>query len=154
MKCILWATMLSTVAMLASAEVVAAETLQREMSDEQFDRAGLNRLTAEELEYLNRYLQRADVPQEEQFGSEQVETTAAKRQSEVSEINSSIKGEFTGWEGRTVFRLANGQIWQQRLSGRYRHRATDPEVSITRERFGYYLKIVETGRKIAVKRLK
>ena len=28
-------------------------------------------------------------------------------------IESQIEGEFTGWDGETIFKLVNGQIWQQ-----------------------------------------
>jgi len=31
---------------------------------------------------------------------------------EYAEINSTVLGPFEGWNGRTVFRLANGQQWQ------------------------------------------
>src|SRR5690606_4924947 len=36
-------------------------------------------------------------------------------------IESRIDGEFEGWEGETVFKLLNGQIWQQ-IDGRYKYR--------------------------------
>ncbi len=139
---------------------VAAELLEREMSRDEFKAAGLHRLTAAELRQLNEYLGRANGRVEQKpdagFGEEQLEKPVprATGEGEVAQIRSQIKGDFRGWEGRTVFRLANGQIWQQRLSGRYRYRATDPEVIIERGRFGYYLVIPESGRKIAVKRLK
>jgi len=47
-------------------------------------------------------------------------------------IESRIEGEFTGWEGETIFRLANGQIWQQsRYAYKYRY-AYSPDVLILR----------------------
>ncbi len=133
----------------------ATETLEREMDRSTFHKAGLHRLSEEELAYLNRYLGRADTPPEQRFGAEQLTSEpAVGSEGEVDRISSTIKGAFTGWEGSTVFRLANGQIWQQRVSGRYRYRADNAAVTIERGRFGYYLQVDETGRKVGVKRLK
>ncbi len=45
-------------------------------------------------------------------------------------VTSRIEGEFTGTEDETVFRLDNGQVWQQigyRYRYRYRYR---PQVTI------------------------
>ena len=30
-----------------------------------------------------------------------------------SAIETEIEGDFNGWDGETIFKLANGQIWQQ-----------------------------------------
>ncbi len=136
-------------------DAYAAETLEREMDRSTFEKAGLHRLSEEELAYLNRYLGRADAPPEQRFGAEQLNSKpAVASEGDVDRINSTIKGAFTGWEGSTVFRLANGQIWQQRVSGRYRYRAENAAVTIERARFGYYLQVDDTGRKVGVKRLK
>ena len=132
-----------------------ADTLEQEMSSETFQKSGLHRLTEDELAYLNRYLGRTAAPKEQQFGKEQLSRKrAAPVDGPADELKTTVKGEFTGWKGKTVFRLANGQIWQQRVSGRYRFRAENPAVTIERGRFGYYLTIDETGRKVGVKRLK
>ncbi len=125
------------------------------MSKDVFEQAGLHRLTAEELAYLNRYLGRTDAPPEQRFGAEQVQArTPAAQVVEVDRIQSHITGKFEGWSGKTVFRLANGQVWKQRVAGRYRVNRTDPAVTIERGRFGYYLVIDDTGRKVGVNRLK
>lgn len=92
--------------------------------------------------------QRAD-----DFGSEQLKKPVAKEAPEA--ITARIKGEFKGWSGKTIFRLDNGQVWQQRVGGNYRSaRRTDPEVVVERGRFGYYLRLVETGRSVGVKRIR
>ena len=39
--------------------------------------------------------------------------TSAGVSSCVPAVNSNIDGEFEGWDGDTIFRLMNGQIWQQ-----------------------------------------
>jgi hypothetical protein len=81
------------------------------------------------------------------FGIEQTEQG-------VQEIRARIVGEFTGWDGRTDFVLDNGQVWRQSTSGTYKHRATAPEVTITRALVGYKLRLVETKRSINVRRVK
>ncbi|MBI2260794.1 MAG: hypothetical protein HYU62_03930 [Caulobacterales bacterium] len=47
-------------------------------------------------------------------------------------IESRIDGEFSGWDGETVFKLANGQIWQQASYDYEYHYAYSPEVFIVR----------------------
>ncbi|MEM1230431.1 MAG: hypothetical protein AAGI15_07845 [Pseudomonadota bacterium] len=72
----------------------------------------------------------------------------------ATRIRTRIRGEFEGWTGKTLFRLENGQIWRQRIGGRYRLRRTAPEVEVFKGRFGYYLKLLETGRQVGVRRVK
>ncbi len=69
------------------------------------------------------------------------------------ELVSRISGDFSGWDGETVFRLENGQVWRQRLRGRYFYSGPpQPEVRITRNYLGFYkLTVVETGKSIGVK---
>lgn len=73
---------------------------------------------------------------------------------EITEIRARVVGAFAGWDGQTVFKLDNGQHWRQSTSGTYRFKATDPEVIIEKGVFGYKLRLVETRRSIAVRRIK
>jgi hypothetical protein len=45
-------------------------------------------------------------------------------------IESSIDGEFKGWDGSTIFKLSNGQIWQQSSYAYMYHYAYNPPVLI------------------------
>lgn len=75
--------------------------------------------------------------------------------SEESEINTRILPPFTGWTGRTIFTMENGQVWQQRMDGNYAFKGTDTRVVITRGAFGLdRMRLVESGRWIGVKRIK
>ncbi len=167
---------LSLTAALCSSAALGAPL--DEMSSAEFERAGLDKLSSEELRYLKEYLAaqpdvattqttapaaRSDRPSPSQpprkkptdddFGKEQLEQTVEANVPE--QIRSTLKGEFRGWGGNTTFRLANGQVWQQRVGGRYRSpKRVEPEVVIERGRFGYYLKLVETGRAVGVKRIR
>ena len=95
----------------------------------------------------------SDEAPDARFGQEQI---AKPLEADVPEqISARLQGEFRGWDGQTVFRLDNGQVWRQRVGGSYRSpRRTDPEVVVEKGRFGYYLKIVESGRTVAVKRIR
>lgn len=70
---------------------------------EQFQAAGLHRLSPEELATLNRLLRddQATVVRR---------ATAPDREQEP--VRSAITGEFRGWSTGTVFTLANGDRWQ------------------------------------------
>lgn len=71
-----------------------------------------------------------------------------------SVIESRIDGEFEGWEGETVFKLMNGQIWQQvTYSYTYRYDYM-PEVLIYPSRGFCMLRVEGIDEAIAVQRLK
>ena len=69
-------------------------------------------------------------------------------------IKSTYVGEFTGWDGDTVFRLENGQVWQQAEQGRMSWKAENPEVTISRGMFGVYrLSVKGVNKKVKVRRI-
>lgn len=84
------------------------------------------------------------------FGLEQardVERTA-------DSIRSRVPGLFLGWTGDTVFRLENGQVWEQAESGSFGVRLENPEVEISRGWFGgYFLAVEGLNRRVRVKRV-
>lgn len=69
-------------------------------------------------------------------------------------IESRIDGEFSGWEGETIFKLENGQIWQQASYAymySYKYR---PKVLIFRTVGGYEMQVEGVRDRIRVTRLK
>lgn len=69
-------------------------------------------------------------------------------------IESRIKGEFSGWQGETIFKLMNGQIWQQ-IDGRYKYKYKySPKVIIFRSGKGYEMQVENVDGRIRVQRLK
>ena len=71
------------------------------------------------------------------------------------EVRATVLPPFKGWDGKTVFRLDNGQVWQQRRSGRYTYRGEDSSVVITKNSFGFYdMRLLEADRSVGVKRIK
>ena len=56
-------------------------------------------------------------------------------------IKTQIDGDFEGWEGETIFKMMNGQIWQQSSYAYMYHHAYSPEVIIYETSRGYMMKV-------------
>lgn len=69
-------------------------------------------------------------------------------------IESRIDGEFEGWEGETIFKLMNGQIWQQVTYSYTYHYDYMPEVLIYPSQGFCMLQVEGIDKTIAVQRLK
>ena len=142
------------------------------LTPEEFAKAGLNKLTPEELTFLEQALashqqvtaQAAPVAPTEKvvkstdkaaasFGAEQV--TPATRVVTEQELHAHIEGTIESFSGRAVFVLDNGQIWQQRIPDTvyFSPALVNPEVIITRGFVGYKMVIVEANRIVFVKRI-
>ena len=68
-------------------------------------------------------------------------------------IESRIDGEFTGWTGQTVFKLQNGQYWQQVSYAYTYHYAYSPAVTIAKEGSSYRLRVDGVNDSITVELL-
>ena len=66
-------------------------------------------------------------------------------------IESRIDGEFEGWEGETIGKLMNGQIWLQ--TEYHYHYAYMPEVLIYSSGSGYKMKVDGVNRAVGVRRI-
>ena len=69
-------------------------------------------------------------------------------------IESQIDGEFNGWDGETIVKLTNGQIWQQTEYYYYYLYAYMPHVIVDRASGGYKMKVEGIEKAIRVERLK
>ncbi len=69
-------------------------------------------------------------------------------------IQSSINGEFKGWEGETIFPLLNGQIWQQATYSYKYHYAYMPSVIIYSISSRYRMEVEGMDGSVYVKRLR
>lgn len=131
-----------------------APDVRRLMSPEEFRDAGLERLSPAEIEALNAWVLRYTASDAVVLRRSNSSVREEIRNAEAAVIRSRIVGEFRGWNGDTVFRLQNGQTWQQRIGGRWFHRATDPEVEVRRNMLGYWeLRVVDADRSVGVKPL-
>ena len=95
--------------------------VQELMTSEEFGAAGLDKLSAEELKALDRWLLRYttdDVPELVKEVPELKESAALKAavtppsqpEPEPERVVSRVQGKFKGWSGKTVFKLENGQV--------------------------------------------
>jgi hypothetical protein len=80
--------------------------VRRFMTAGEFNAAGLDKLSSQELAVLNQWLGKF---------TQQILQAAQGGGSCSSVIESQIDGTFQGWSGETVFKLTNGQIWQQSI---------------------------------------
>jgi hypothetical protein len=85
-------------------------------------------------------------------GSKGRTPTPAQGRGEI--IESRIDGEFQGWEGETIFKLTNGQIWQQSTYAYTYTYKFMPKVMIIKTGRGYELQVEGMERRIGVSRLK
>jgi len=69
-------------------------------------------------------------------------------------IETRMEGEFEGWDGDTIFKLANGQIWQQITYAYTYHYAFRPKVMIIKTNGAYKMKVDGVAGTIFVKRIK
>ncbi len=143
------------------------------LSAEAFEESGLSKLSEFELRLLSGNLFgwkttesvklhastaapiREPEAEEERFGEETLKRTLEAEEDSLREIRTRIEGNFDGWNGETVFRLTNGQVWKQVDDKTFVISEKEPEVSIQKGMFGaYYLSIEGYGARCKVKRVK
>lgn len=135
--------------------------LAKLMSPEEYSRSGLAKLSDEERAALDAWFARFQAGELQAARTEAVVAAVEEAREEVREaraaerIEARIVGPFAGWSGSTVFRLDNGQVWRQRLPGRYKHEGGDsPDVVISRNALGFYvLTVTASGRRTGVEKL-
>lgn len=124
------------------------------MTPGEFEAAGLGKLSPEEIEALNRWVLRYTVKDVPEIRTHNDVVREEVRKAETEGVRTRIAGEFRGWYGDTVFRLENGQVWRQRLPGKWYHKANSPEVELKKNVMGYWvLRVVDADRSIGVKRV-
>ena len=69
-------------------------------------------------------------------------------------IESSIDGEFSGFEGEKVFKLLNGQVWQQMDFTFHYHYAYGPRVMIYQANGGTMMKVDGVDKAVRVMQLR
>jgi hypothetical protein len=149
---------LLSIGILASALAEAEEAaksfpgIESLMSHQEFQAAGLDKLSPAEREALNSFLIRYTAEDAPVLLTTDEEVLQAVQEQEIASV---IQQPFKGWSGDTVFRLENGQVWQQRRRGNYAYRGTHPEVLISRNFMGFFrMELVENGKAVQVTRIK
>lgn len=69
-------------------------------------------------------------------------------------IENSIDGTFNGWGGDTIFKLRNGQIWQQSSFDYKYHYDYSPDVTIYKSGSGYKMNVDGVDSAVSVTRVK
>jgi hypothetical protein len=78
-----------------------------------------------------------------------------KKPASDSSFEATLTGNFTGWSGKTVFRLDDGQVWRQRSAANYRHRGTDVRVKFKKNWMGgWEMTVVSSGKTVLVSKVK
>ncbi|WP_300614791.1 hypothetical protein [Dokdonella sp.] len=146
--------------LLAAAGAVAAQTqsptLEERMSQAEFRSTGLDKLSPEELQRLNAWLQAHGGGTQTKYVSASGKPVFYPDSTERDLIETRITGTFTGWRGKSVFRLDNGQEWQQAESGTFSAGEMDnPKVKIKPMMLGSWLMVVDgCGCSVRVQRVK
>lgn len=166
-------------ALCAVASSVAAEGFLKSLPADQFAAAGLNKLTDEELARLEKLIAERDAgakaaaatttatisaapkPEEKPSGPSWLRALVtlqetAEKPDAAEAIQTRLVGDYDGWTGKTVFKLENGQIWQQ-VSGSERvdDKRVAPAVKIYPGMMGaYWLEIEGVRERVKVKPVK
>ena len=111
-------------------------SIKQAMSPEEFHKAGLDKLSDEELGNLDRWL---SGDREKTAKKAAVRTSKAKMDLIVSRVN----GSFGGLSGGTVIELEDGTAWKQaNVDDRFRGSPVDhPGAAVIRGVFGYKMRI-------------
>jgi hypothetical protein len=118
-------------------------SIQQMMTPEEFKAAGLNKLSPEELQKLDAWLQ-GYRQVAEQAGEKKGSARAERTKMDL--IVSRVDGTFNGLTGRTIIRLEDGTVWKQaNADDRYRPKTTDhPAAAVIHGIFGYKMRIEGT----------
>jgi hypothetical protein len=81
------------------------------------------------------------------------QSAGSSPQSAPTSIESRIDGAFEGWEGETIVKLMNGQIWLQTEYYYHYHYSYMPEVLIYSSGSGYKMKVNGVNRAVRVRRI-
>src|SRR4029450_2780294 len=126
-----------------AAQPEMAGSIKEMMSPEEFKAAGLNKLSPDQLQKLDAWLQGYRQITEQKA---EKKATARAEKTKMDVIVSRVDGSFTGLTGRTVIRLEDGTVWKQaNADDRYRSKNPDhPAAAVIHGVFGYKMQIEGT----------
>src|SRR3954469_14702865 len=139
--CLVLASLLSLSA--AEPEATPFPGVEKAMTPEQYEAAGLSKLDAAERAKLDQFIRNYVSVSNEKVATSAVDKAVKENKVSAPEIiNSRIVGPFTGYNGRTVFTLENGQRWaQSQRDSAYYPKMESPGVIIVKKGFGYRMYI-------------
>ena len=149
---LLWCVVLGFCLILASFEPARSAqpdmsgSIKEVMSPEEFKAAGLNKLSGDELQKLDAWLQGYRQVTEQAAEKKATAKASAESHAKMDLLVSRVDGTFNGLMGRTVIRLEDGTVWRQaNADDRYRAKVTDhPAAAVIHGVFGYKMRIEGT----------
>ncbi|MEP6685606.1 MAG: hypothetical protein ABJB22_02415 [Verrucomicrobiota bacterium] len=113
--------------------------VERAMKPEDYEAAGLQKLTAEERARLNEFISNFVSSSTQKAVSAAVDKAVEARKAAPPDvIQSRIVGPFTGYKGNTTFTLENGQKWaQSQRDSMFFPKVESMPVLIVKGTFGY-----------------
>jgi hypothetical protein len=138
---------LGSVAGVCLAQENSGASIQEMMTPGEFKAAGLDKLSSDELQKLDAWLQGYRQTTEKK-ASEVAEKKASERtaRTKLDMLVSRVDGSFEGLKGRTVIKLEDGTAWRQaNAEDRFRPTVTDhPAAVVSHTVFGYKMRIEGT----------
>lgn len=117
------------------------------MTPADYEAAGLQKLDPAERAKLDNFIRNYVAQSNERVATTAVDKAVKEHKVAAPEvIQSRIVGPFTGYTGRTIFTLENGQRWaQSQHDSAYYPKIDSPPVVIVKAGFGYRMHIAGGG---------
>jgi hypothetical protein len=134
------------VAPVRAAREEMSGSIEQVMTPGEFKAAGLNKLSPEELQKLNAWLQGYREVAEKTAEKKATARAEKVEHTKMDLLVSRVDGTFNGLTGRTVIRLQDGTVWKQaNADDRYRSKVTDhPAAVVIHGIFGYKMQVEGT----------
>lgn len=123
------------------------------MSAEQSAAAGLSKLSPAEQRALSEWV-RAHSLQVAELARTAALNPEPDPSSNPGVIETRMAGDFTGWDGGTVFQFANGQLWRQSSFGSLHQFARSPKVTLVATGSGWRMQVDGIPQAIYVRRIR
>ena len=132
--------MLAAVEPATAAPPEMSGSIKEMMSPDEFKAAGLNKLSADELQKLDAWLQGYRQITEQKA---EKKATARAERTKMDVLVSRVDGTFNGLTGKTIIRLEDGTVWKQaNADDRYRAKNPDhPAAVVIHGVFGYKMQL-------------
>jgi hypothetical protein len=144
----LFSVFLASLVSLSAAEPESTSFpgLQKTMTPEDYEAAGLSKLEPAERAKLDEFIRNYVSVSNERTATAAVEQAVKDKKVTPEVIQSRIVGPFTGYTGRTIFTLENGQRWaQSQRDSKYFPKIDSPPVVIVKAGMGYRMHIAGGG---------
>ena len=136
-------------------QVKSGKSVEEVMRPEEFRAAGLDKLSEDELQHLDAWLQgyrqttekkaseRAEVKATEEIKKAKQEAVAEQPRTKMDSLVSRVDGRFAGLKGRTIIRLEDGTVWKQaNFDDHFSGNVPDhPAAAVIHSVFGYKMRI-------------